>query len=250
MAPTREARVRFLHGLLICWCMTVLYKTGGRMSLFRPLIWVEGTIGAGKSTFAREVAERLGLRLIEEPVEDNIYLEKFYADPKKYAFGMQMYLLHRRYAIQQLASFEATGVGGFGGAILDRSLSGDRVFAKLHRDEGNIDVLDWETYEMAYNIMARTLLPPTLLVYLDTQPETAHLRMQKRDRKAESGVPLDYLVKLHEGYQELLDEAESGFLPWAHVVRVCRIPWDPDTVTADQWDRVAKTVKGSCRFTH
>ena len=220
------------------------------MDDFRPLIWVEGNIGAGKSTFSREIAKRLGLRLIEEPVGDNIYLEKFYRDPKKYALGLQVYLLHRRYAIQQLASFEATGAGGYNGAILDRSLSGDRVFAKLHMQEGNIDPLDWQTYEMAYNIMARTLLPPTLLIFLDIQPETAYARMQKRDRKAEVGVPLEYLVKLHEGYQELLQEAESGLLPWAHVVRVCRIPWDPDTVTSDQWDRVAKTVQGSCRFTH
>lgn len=215
---------------------------------FRPLIWVEGIIGAGKTTFAREVANRLELRLIEEPVEDNPYLTKFYKDPKKYAFGMQMFLLHKRYAIQQLASFEATGAGGYGGAILDRSLSGDRVFAKLHVEEGNIDPLDWETYNMAYETMARTLLPPTLLVFLDMQPETAFARMQKRDRKAESGVPLDYLQKLHEGYQDLLEEADRGLLPWAHVVRVCRIPWDPDTVTPDQWDRVAKTIKGSCRF--
>jgi deoxyadenosine/deoxycytidine kinase len=101
--------------------------------IFRPLIWVEGIIGVGKSTFSYELAKRLKLRLIEEPVETNPYLEPFYKDPKRYAFGMQVYLLHQRYAMQQLASYEATGVGGYAGAILDRSLSGDRVFAKLHR---------------------------------------------------------------------------------------------------------------------
>lgn len=222
------------------------------MNNFKVLLWVEGTIGSGKSTFSREIAKRLGLRLIEEPVGDgegqeNPYLAKFYQDPKKYAFGMQMFLLHKRYAMQQLASFEATGVGGFNGAILDRSLSGDRVFAKIHRDDGNIDPLDFETYEMAYEIMARTLLPPTLLIFLDVQPETAYERMRKRDRKAESGVPLDYLVKLRDGYQGLLQEAKRGLLPWSHAVDVCRIPWDPDTVTPKDWDAVAQTVLGACR---
>jgi len=76
--------------------------------LFRPLIWIEGIIGAGKSTFSREIASRLNLRLVEEPVETNPYLEKFYQDPKQYAFGMQVFLLHKRYAMQQLASYEAT----------------------------------------------------------------------------------------------------------------------------------------------
>jgi deoxyadenosine/deoxycytidine kinase len=212
-----------------------------------PLIWIESIIGSGKTTFAHEVGRRLGLRILEEPVDDNPYLEPFYKDPKKYAFGFQMFMLHRRYVLQQLASFEATGFGGHKGAILDRSLSGDRVFAKLHLQEGNIDPLDWATYEMAYNIMARTLLPPTLLVYLDTQPETAFKRMQKRGRAAEAGVPLEYLVKLRNGYTELLQEAESGLLPWSHAVRVSRIVWDPDTLDAKSWDAVARTVRDSCR---
>lgn len=216
---------------------------------FRPLIWVEGLIGCGKSTFSREVGKRLGLRVIEEPVETNPYLEKFYADPKKYAFGMQMFLLHQRYAMQQLASYEATGVGGAAGAILDRSLSGDRVFAKMHMDAGNVDPLDWETYEMAYNFMARNLLPPTLLVFLDVQPETAYDRMKKRNRLAESTVPVEYLRSLRTGYQELLHEAETGLLPWSHAVRVSRMVWEPDTITPKQWDAVAQTVKDMCRIT-
>jgi len=215
---------------------------------FRPLIWVEGLIGCGKSTFSREVGKRLELRIVEEPVESNPYLEKFYKDPKKYAFGMQVYLLHQRYAMQQLASYEATGVGNAKGAILDRSLSGDRVFARMHMKSENIDPLDWETYEMAYNFMARNLLPPTLLIFLDVQPETAYDRMRKRNRSAEAGVPLEYLRQLRAGYQELLQEAEQGLLPWSHAVRVSRMVWEPDTITPKQWDAVAQTVRDMCRL--
>lgn len=217
---------------------------------FRPLIWVEGLIGCGKSSFSKEVGNRLGLRIVEEPVEGNPYLGKFYEDTKKYAFGMQMFLLHQRYAMQQLASYEATGIGNYQGAILDRSLSGDRVFAKMLKDEGYIDSLDWETYEMAYSIMARTLLPPTLLIFLDVQPETAFERMKKRNRQEEAGVPLDYLRKLRNAYNELLAEAESAMLPWAHAVRVSRMVWEPDTLTSKQWDSVAQTVKDMCRVHH
>jgi deoxyadenosine/deoxycytidine kinase len=215
--------------------------------LFRPLIWVEGLLGAGKSTFAREVGRRLNLRMIEEPVETNPYLEKFYQDPRKYAFGMQVFLLHKRYAMQQLASYEATGVGGVAGAILDRSLAGDRVFAKMHMEAGNIDRLDWETYEMAYNYMARNLLPPTLLIYLDVQPSTAFDRMKKRNRNAEAGVPLEYLKQLREGYESLLREAEHGLMPWGHAVKTCTLIWDPETATEKDWDAVAQTVADKCK---
>lgn len=223
-----------------------------QLKLFRPLIWVEGIIGAGKTTFAKEVAKRLDLRMIEEPVgkgegEENPYLEKFYKEPQKYAFGMQIFLLHKRYMMQRLAADEATGVGGHAGAILDRSLSGDRVFAKLHLDAGNINQLDWETYEMAYNYMCRSLLPPTLFVFLDVQPQTAYDRMKRRNRSAEAGVPLDYLTKLRDGYHDLLNEAERGLLPWAHAIRVCRIPWDVDTSAPEQWNAVAQTVKDACK---
>jgi deoxyadenosine/deoxycytidine kinase len=215
--------------------------------LFRPLIWVEGIIGAGKSTFAREVGKRLNLEMIEEPVETNPYLEKFYENPKQWATMMQIFLLHKRYAMQQTAAWLATGVTGASGAILDRSLSGDRVFAKMHRDSGNIHQIDWETYEMAYNYMARSLLPPTLLIFLDVQPVTAFNRMKKRNRGAEAGVPLEYLTKLRQGYQELLREAKAGLMPWAHAVQVATIVWDPDTTTTEAWDAVAQTVSDMCR---
>lgn len=216
---------------------------------YQPLIWVEGIIGAGKTTFSREVGKRLGLRVIEEPVEaqDNPYLEAFYKDPKRFAFGMQVFLLHKRYMMQRMAADEATGICGAKGAILDRSLSGDRVFAKLHMKAGNIEELDWKTYEMAYNFMARNLLPPTLLIFLDVQPQTAFDRMKKRNRAAEAGVPLDYLKELRDGYYDLLREAENGLMPWSHAVRVSRMVWEPETTTPTQWDAVASTVRDMCR---
>lgn len=210
---------------------------------FRPLIWVEGLIGCGKTTFSKEVGKRLNLRVLEEPVDSNPYLDLFYKEPKRFAFGMQMHLLHVRYAMQQVASYEATGVGGASGAILDRSLSGDRVFAKLHMKAGNIHPLEWDTYELSYSNMARSLLPPTLLIFLDVQPETAFDRMKKRNRAVESGVQLSYLKDLYVGYKELLEEAKHGLLPWAHAVKVTSLIWELDTVTPEQWDRTAKTVK-------
>lgn len=216
--------------------------------MYYPTIWVEGIIGAGKTTFATKIGQRLGLRIIEEPVEENPYLDLFYKDQKKYAFGLQIFMLHRRCIQQRLAADEATGVGGFKGAILDRSLFGDRVFAKIHADEGNIEEIDYKTYLMAYSFISRTLLPPSLLVFLDIQPETAFVRVNKRKRPQEDGLPLEYLQKLRDGYLDMLAEIKKGLLPWGHSVDVCRIPWDPDTLTETEWDSVASTIMGSCNL--
>jgi len=216
-----------------------------------PLLWVEAIIGAGKTRFCREVGKRLNLRIIEEPVDGNPYLEPFYKDQPANAFAMQIWLLHQRHKMQQLAALEATGVGGYEGAILDRSLSGDRVFAKMHMKKGNIRELDWHNYENCYDGMCRTLLPPTRIIFLDVQPETAYERIQKRikdeGRTCEEGLPLSYLEELRAGYMELLQEAEHGLMPWSHAVKVKELIWDPIN-DMPNWDRVAATIRDS--YTH
>jgi len=80
------------------------------------------------------------------------------------------------------------------------------------------------------------------------KPQTAYDRMKARNRNAEAGVPLEYLSKLRKGYQELLREAESALLPWAHAIRILRIPFDFDIRSKEEWDSVALTVKDSCRI--
>jgi deoxyadenosine/deoxycytidine kinase len=210
------------------------------------VIWVEGLLAAGKSTFCQKMAKKLGFLFLEEPVGGNFYLGEFYKNPKLYAFGMQMFLLHYRFAMKQVASYSAM-LGTKRGVILDRSVAGDRVFAKLHHDCSNISDLDWRCYQYAYEVTARTIQPPTLLIYLDVQPETAYRRMKSRKRKAESEVPLRYLKRLHDGYEELLSELKRGLVPWSHSVEVTRIVWDRETLKKSEWDAVIATVQSMCR---
>lgn len=94
--------------------------------------------------------------------------------------------------------------------------------------------------------MCHTLLPPTRLIFLDVQPETAFNRMRARARDAESKVPLDYLKDLRKGYQQLLQEAERGLMPWGHAVKVTTLIWDPVSDMPD-WDAVSATVLDACQ---
>jgi len=197
------------------------------------VVWIEGIIGAGKSTLTQHVAKALRLRPIYEPVDDNPLLTKFYQDPKKYAFAMQMLLMGRRYAMQQLAAWEATHNDEYAGAVIDRGLPGDRVFCKMHIAEGNIEPEFWDVYETFYRIMSLNLPTPAVLVFLDVEPEVAFERMQSRGRAAENGVPLEYLKKLRRGYLDLLVEIESGQHAWARGMRIIRVPWNTDHQNPD-----------------
>lgn len=198
------------------------------VSVYGPCIWIEGSIGSGKTTLADRLGAHLGLRVLHEPVDANPYLEVFYQDPKRWAFPMQLELLHRRYAMQKLAAFEATGCGENKGAILDRGMPGDRVFCKMHHLAGNISELEWKTYERAYSIMACSLVPPSLLIFLDVDPEVAFERVRKRARGCEAGVPLAYLRDLRKGYLDLMVEIESGQHAWSRGMRVMRLAWNYD----------------------
>jgi len=191
------------------------------------VVWVEGIIGAGKSTLAQTLAGLLEYRAFHEPVEPAI-LGKFYQDPKKMAFEFQLRQLARRQLIHRLAEAEATAAIDYKGAILDRGLPGDRVFAKLHVHAGNISEEQWTTYELLFNDAISRIHPPALLVYLDTEPEVAMERVRNRNRGAEANLSLDYLKMLRKGYLDLLSEVEGKEHRWSDGIQIMRVPWNVD----------------------
>lgn len=209
------------------------------------LIFVEGIIGAGKSTFSREVGNRLNYRVFKEPVDDD-RLKRFYSNPKKYAFHYQIHILHKRIGIQQLAAAEALYSTDYAGAIVDRSLFGDAAFKDLHGKYGNIEELDLGTYDLAKTNMQLMIWPPTDLVFLDVSPSTAFNRIKQRMEESpnrqefETGITLDYLEALSSEYQKLISSARDGKYPWSHAVNVQYVDWNPCTLSTEEWDSVAE----------
>jgi deoxyadenosine/deoxycytidine kinase len=209
------------------------------------LVVVEGNIGAGKSTCAKALADRLNLRLLEEPVDDEL-LQLFYDDKDRWSFPFQMEMLHRRWAMQISAAAETCVAGGYDGAILDRSLWGDLVFASALVKAGKMHQKEWDIYVRAVRNMALVLWPPTVLVYLSARPETCLERIKQRGRPQENGMTLDYLKMIHGGYQALVQHARTGFFPWSHAVQVLPVPWDPVIRDEKEMDRTADMVREMC----
>lgn len=206
-----------------------------------PVIWVEGIIGCGKTTLTKLIAETFNFRAIYEPVNLEL-LEMFYKDQNRWAFAMQIDLLHRRYALQKLGSFESiTGTG----IVIDRGLPGDRVFAKMLRKSNKIHAIEWAIYERAFTIMSNSLIPPSLVVYMDVSPEVALERIETRNRKAERGglIPLTYLKDLQKGYFNLLEEIKSEKPAWSRGMRVIELPWNTQEETVSSNQKVIEIIR-------
>lgn len=175
-------------------------------------IGISGIMGAGKSTLTQQLVDHLGAngapwRVCYEPVDDNPYLTDFYGDIGRWTFNMQMFLLAKRFALHQEVIWDPRHNQG-GGVVQDRTIYEDVTFATMHRDDGVMSARDFETYSSHFNIMRRYLVYPDVILHLRVRPEVAMTRIESRGRNAEQGIPLAYLERLHQGYEEFVAEMD------------------------------------------
>ena len=194
----------------------------------RPIIWLEGLIASGKSTLAKILGERLNMRVMFEPVKSNIYLKPFSEDEKRWAFSMQIHMLSVRSGFQDLAAEEVLTGTMFNGVILDRGLPGDHAFCRLHVARGNIHPREYETYKNLYKHRTNKLKPPSMMFFLDVEPEVALRRIKERARGVEVNITEQYLSDLRDQYYDLMVELGNGDHEWAGKVDIRRIPWNVD----------------------
>jgi len=60
-------------------------------------VTIEGNIGAGKTTLSHLLSEHYNARLILEEFADNPFLQKFYENPKQFAFPLELFFMAERY---------------------------------------------------------------------------------------------------------------------------------------------------------
>jgi len=161
---------------------------------------VAGTIGAGKTSLARWLEKRYGLRPFFEPHEANPYLEDFYQDMKRWGFSSQLFFLaHKLELHQQLLASKHP-------AVIDRTIYEDaEIFAKNLHLQRHIDKRDWQVYQRLYEGIARSLPPPDVLIALTCTVKTAKKRIKARARAMEQAIPDAYLKRLHKLYEDWFD---------------------------------------------
>lgn len=154
---------------------------------------IEGNIGAGKTTLARKIAGDFNARLILENFADNPFLPKFYSDPDKYSFPLELSFLASRY--KQLREELEPGDLFSTFTVADYYFTKSLIFAAstLKGDEYNL-------YRQIFHIIYSTLPRPDIFVYLHLNPDRLLQNIEKRGRPYEKSITEEYLRNIQESY--------------------------------------------------
>jgi len=156
-------------------------------------IVIEGNIGAGKTSLAKMLAEEYQANLLLEKFTDNPFLPRFYNDPDKYAFHVELSFMATRY--QQLINelpyknlFKTFTLADF---YFAKSI----LFAKITLSEP-----EFVLYRQIFNIIYKSIPKPDLYVYLHGDVEQLIKNIKQRGRDFEDSINPDYLKKLEREY--------------------------------------------------
>jgi deoxyadenosine/deoxycytidine kinase len=155
-------------------------------------IVVEGVIGAGKTSLARMLTDRLTAQLVLEEVEENPFLKDFYQDRQRYAFQTQMHFLFSRY--QQQRGLKQTDLFS-DKMVSDYLFHKDRIFASL-----NLEDQEMALYERLMGWLELDVVKPDVVVYLQASTDTLLNRINIRNRSFEKDMERDYIERLNEAY--------------------------------------------------
>jgi deoxyadenosine/deoxycytidine kinase len=167
------------------------------------IIFIEGNIGAGKTTFLKNInINKYKIQKLFEPVDDWIksgMLDKFYKNPEKYSYDFQIYCLETRFNLFQKIDDSVDYV------FIERSPMCDKfVFAdvclknKPHLLQQYHNI--WNNhmniiYKQKYNY-------PYHFLYINETSENCHNHISSRNRHEELNISLEYLKELENRHNE------------------------------------------------
>lgn len=170
-------------------------------------IAIEGNIGAGKTTLATALAQQLGGDLMLEQFQENPFLEKFYADPERFALSVELAFVSDRY--RQLR--ERLGARNLFRQLLiaDYSFVKSLIFAKA-----NLPAEEFKLFQTMFKLMDAQIAKPEVVAILNPNPEKIRRQIKKRGRSYEKDLPQAYLDKINEHYKRHYRYARGSRILW------------------------------------
>ncbi|WP_019911922.1 deoxynucleoside kinase [Paenibacillus sp. HW567] len=162
-----------------------------------PFIAVEGPIGAGKTTLATMLAEKLQLPVIKEIVDENPFLDKFYQNMDDWSFQLEMFFLCNRY--KQLEDTVNRYIDKGKPVISDYHIYKNLIFS-----ERTLKGTKREKYRKIYHVLTDDLPKPDIILYIRADLDTLLKRIAKRGRSFEEDIAPAYLEQLIEDYDEAM----------------------------------------------
>lgn len=168
-------------------------------------IAIEGNIGAGKTTLATMLATHYNARLVLEEFADNTFLPKFYAEPDRYAFPLELSFLADRY--KQLKNLLTVPDMFQQTVVADYIFAKSKLFARTNLKED-----EYELFQKFFDIIHQHLPQPDLLIYLHAPIQRLQNNIASRGRTYEQAIPDEYLDKVQHTYQQYLKQGVSKTL--------------------------------------
>jgi len=163
-----------------------------------PFITVEGPIGVGKTSLAKEISTHMQLHLLKEIVDENPFLGKFYEDIDEWSFQTEMFFLCNRY--KQLEDINIKYLDQRKPVVADYHIFKNLIFASRTLKDSQYD-----KYMQIYRILTQDMPVPNVIVYLTASLETLQKRIAMRGREFEKNMDPNYLLQLTKDYETAMD---------------------------------------------
>ena len=166
---------------------------------------IAGNIGAGKTSLTKLLAKHYKWKAHFESVDENPYLDDFYASMERWSFNLQVYFLNSRF--RQILEIRESGKD----IIQDRTIYEDAyIFAPNLHAMGLMPTRDFENYKSLFELMEHFVQAPDLLIYLHASIPKLVEQIHKRGRDYESSISIDYLSRLNERYEAWITNYDKG----------------------------------------
>jgi deoxyadenosine/deoxycytidine kinase len=124
---------------------------------------------------------------------------------QRWSFNLQVYFLNNRF--NQIIRIRESGKT----VVQDRTIYEDAyIFAPNLHSMGLMSTRDFENYSSLFEMISSLIQPPDLVIYLRASVPTLVNQIQKRGRKYENAIRLDYLKRLNERYEAWISTYKLG----------------------------------------